>query len=1024
MDLVEVTNGFGTLLPHRTFLLGSDGEPSTQVVALRSFDQLYDNVTFSNPILPVPSWDSEARLPDGSSGNHFIAARFTAPILVESVLTNLPEASVTNNLSGTVSVVALDPATGQSQTVRGRVFIDGSTFGSIDPETNLLAFERWVDLAPGLNGDDKPTSVVPEGLGFPGTQQGVAFPGADDLVAPNVLVFVVDEDDDLSTHETFPEGRSIRMRLTTGVISTAGDSLVDDALASSTVGLDELSPEVGLLPSQPSTLPGIIPGNGATNVDPATSILVQFSEPVQPTSFGALAAPGALPLSSSAVQISFGPPESLTVAPFLVRPASIYDFSVMELIPTLPFPGSGPAEVACSDFSLVNVQVSPAQFEDLQGNVNNSSNSTAFETGQGEPVTNAPVAPDVIVVGRAGSEPSIGVIDLNGFGASTGNPTYDPANPVIEENSNFPNNPNVASQASAMRPPLAPGTCTVNGGSSGVFSLTKNSALDDRLLTSPDILSIGDMMIGHPLDLALNNGPPPFGCQSGAFNVCATNGFKIPSPTPLGGSSSVVQPAQTFQVGSTPPGAGNIISWAPHPNPPPLVFPPPCFSPYIGGQEPTSVSINMALNGGNQAVSAQNLLSANGNPFGNPNTFPPQPPTGLLALEQNTYFIGPVFPPPSSTTACLTYQIRQQIGHFLYVVDQVSNQIVVVNSNTFEVIDRVSVPDPTSLAMSPTLDLLAVTSRTGGQVFFVDIDPNSPTFHEVVETTPVGFGPSGIAWQPDNEDIFVCNEADSSVSVISAFDLTVRKTLLSDVSAPFEVAVTERQTGSGLSRRVYYAFILSRNGRVAFFEAGPEGPAGLGADNIIGQPPFTFSAPRQMQRDQINLNGGVWIVHENPFSASTNTPLGIQGGAVTNLVIQSTSGGGQQAPFGGPPSIAYVFDIAASIGPGVLTGVPVDIAFDNLTNLGGLNGPTNADSGTASIPVNSKHTLRNTGGLRNVNNPRHMFLAIPNSNEAGGVVDVIDLQGGLTRLDTNIFEDGIQSVPVTGVRVLTDYWRQ
>ena len=187
-------------------------------------------------------------------------------------------------------------------------------------------------------------------------------------------------------------------------------------------------------------------------------------------------------------------------------------------------------------------------------------------------------------------------------------------------------------------------------------------------------------MIGHPLDLALNNGPPPFGCQSGVFNLCATNGLKIPSPTPLGPSSNAVQPAAAFQVGSTPPGAGNIISWAPHPNPPPLSFPPTCFSPFIGGQEPTSIVSNATLAMPGGVPGFQNLLAPGGDPFGNPFTNPPQPPTGLLSREQNAYFIGPVFPPPTSTAGCMPFQIRQQIGHFLYVVDQVSNQIVVVLS--------------------------------------------------------------------------------------------------------------------------------------------------------------------------------------------------------------------------------------------------------------------------------------------------------------------------------------------------------
>ena len=43
-----------------------------------------------------------------------------------------------------------------------------------------------------------------------------------------------------------------------------------------------------------------------------------------------------------------------------------------------------------------------------------------------------------------------------------------------------------------------------------------------------------------------------------------------------------VAPVKTEQ------GASNLVSWAPHPNPPPLVFPPLCSTPLIGALEPTS----------------------------------------------------------------------------------------------------------------------------------------------------------------------------------------------------------------------------------------------------------------------------------------------------------------------------------------------------------------------------------------------------------------------------------------------------
>jgi DNA-binding beta-propeller fold protein YncE len=73
--------------------------------------------------------------------------------------------------------------------------------------------------------------------------------------------------------------------------------------------------------------------------------------------------------------------------------------------------------------------------------------------------------------------------------------------------------------------------------------------------------------------------------------------------------------------------------------------------------------------------------------------------------------------------------MRQQLGHFLYSVDTVANQVVVLNSNTFDVITRISTSDPTELAMGPNLDFLAVTNRATGTVSFIDIDPRSRSFH-------------------------------------------------------------------------------------------------------------------------------------------------------------------------------------------------------------------------------------------------------------------------------------------------------
>jgi hypothetical protein len=1025
MNIVEVANGFGALLPHTAYRLDASGNPTTQIVALRTQSDYINNVTSSNPVLKVVTWDNEARLPDGTPGNHFFYARFTSPIDIASVLLPNASGSVSSNLTGAITVVSLDPLTGEAQNVRGRAFVNGQTYGALNPTTGQFDLEDWVGYTAGANGQPKPTALINEALGFPGTQSANGFNGADQLISPNALVFVADTDNDLSTHETFPTDRQLRVRFTSGILSEDGRELQFEGLACSTVGLDDLSPEVRVLPSEPTSLPAINPGNGEEDVDPASPVRIEFSEPVDPASIGSLPT-GTPPLSSSAVKILFGPVGAETDVFFTVLPASPYDLSVMVLQPTFTLPGSGPEEFACDTFARVTVRVASEQIRDLGANLNTQAVETFFVTGEGKAVANAPVAPEAILLGRSGSVPGISVIDLNGFGGSTGNPAFEQFNPIVKGNSNYPNNPNLVNQGGLIFPPIKQGTCTIDGGSEGVFTLTKNSALNDKLLSAPDILSINDMMLGAPLDLAFNNGPSPFGCQSGNPNVCASSGLKIVSPFQVGPNS--LGPAPAGQIGTTQPGTGNIISWAPHPNPPPLIFPPLCITPDINGQEPTSVdSTNPTATPGLPIL--QNLLVPNGDPFGKPALN--LPPNGLLAAEQNSYFRGPSRP-QTTASSCNPYMIRQQVGHFLYVLDGVRSQVVVVNSNRFQVIDRITVADPTSMAMSPNLDLLAVTSRTGGQVSFIDINPNSSTFHQVVKITAVGKGPSGIAWQPNNEDLMVCNELEDSVSVISAFDLEVRKTLKAELNSPFEVAITNRQVpGLGLSRNVYFAFILNRNGRVSLFESGPNGAGGWGYDEVLGQTPFIFPSPKAMQVDQAFLQGAVWVVHENKLNTITGSPTGLPGGAVSNLIMESGLIG--QLPITAVAAGSFLnarqidFSIRSSIGSDVLTGVPVDIAFDNLTNRGGLPAAQGLFGAGVAAQANSKDLVRtsNFGALiSRANGGDYMFLAVPNSNQTGGVVDVIDILGGLKRVDTDVFFPGVQSVPASGVNVLCEYWRQ
>ena len=1032
MDLVHVSNGFGELLPHKVQELDTSGVATGSVRAIRTQADLLQNVIIGNGVLPTANLGASPLLPSGAAGNQFLWVQFTEPIGFDSVLTNAPGAVGSNSLSGTITVLAIDPGTGTSSTLVGRALVGGKTYGG-DPQgtPSVLAQQTWVEL----DGNGNSVVVVQEdgstpGLGFPGTQG--TFAGQHALLKPESFVFVIDTDGDLSTHEAFPSNVEIRMAITTGLENSEGRKLARRAVATTTVGPDTISPEV-LISLPPTSTPFITPGGGQLDVDPLTNIIVHFSEPVQPTSVGSLPSGGA-PLLSAAIAVQFGPNTARVSVPFHALPVSVYDFTTYELTPVFNFPGEGPDLLACGVFNRVDVTVNSTQIVDLAGNANSLPATTFFETGEGPGLINAPVAPDAIYVAAAGPQPGVSVIDLNGFGQSTGDPTFDPASLMFQEGwSNFSYNPNVKFQGSLLLPALQVGSCTVDGGSSGVFTLTRDSALNSLLVRSPQVLKSDDMMLGHALDSSFNNAPAPFGCQAGGGNLCAIDGRKL-FQVMQGGPNTLI-PATPLVLNNpilnTQIGAENVISFAPHPNPPPLQFPPLCVSPYIGGQEPTSIVVVLPpppappppgyVNG----LGLRNLLVP-GDPFGNPAGG--LPPSGLLSPEQNSWFQGP-HAPQAQPSLCTNYLIRQQVGQFLYLIDRARNEIVVFNSNSMAVIERIEVPDPTTLAMSPNLDFLAVSNQSVGLVTFIDINPASSTFHSRVKTTVVGSGPRGIAWEPGNEDILVCNEQDSTLSIISAFSLEVRKTVSSQLHQPFDVVITPRQLGFGFQRGVYFGYILNRNGRLAMYESGPNAVNGWGFDDVIGTAPQTFKNPKTLQPDLINFNSAVWIVHEGPIDPATEVAGEVGIPAVSNLRIESGIIG--QLPLNFQSLLIPQFRdlslaVNVSLGPDVLSGVPVDLAFDNQRNYGGLvNFATTFSAGVA-LPINGKSLVRVVGGTpANTCEPKYMFVAVPNPTFGSeGVVDVVDIGGGFNRVDVSAFQPGVQSIAVKEAATLMDYFRQ
>ena len=119
IEILRVANGFGEILPHKVFRLGPDGEPTDELLSIRTEAELLQNVTSSNYVQPSPNFVAQAVVPGGSPGNHFIYAQFTQPVGIDSVMTGLPSQTDNNSLTGAVVVTALNVSTGESRCVYG-----------------------------------------------------------------------------------------------------------------------------------------------------------------------------------------------------------------------------------------------------------------------------------------------------------------------------------------------------------------------------------------------------------------------------------------------------------------------------------------------------------------------------------------------------------------------------------------------------------------------------------------------------------------------------------------------------------------------------------------------------------------------------------------------------------------------------------------------------------------------------------------------------------------------------------------
>ncbi|MAD34433.1 MAG: hypothetical protein CMJ88_11865, partial [Planctomycetes bacterium] len=763
-----ISTGSGSVYPYRIRTTDSFGNPTSTVVNIESDAILKQFVNGNNGVLPVATLPTTPVLPNGDPGNHFLHFTFSHKLDPDSILSDLLADQANSGLGGALTILAYNPATETTVTVKGRGFVNGITYFN---EGGQLARVQAVEA----NGNDI-TVLDPRAEGFP------SFPGAADLVSKKSFTFVADGDGNLQSLETFPDDRLLRLVVTSAVRDTENDILEQEVGVATTVGPDPNPPEVlGY-----TALPQISPGNNQTGIDPTGSILVRFNKPVQPGEVGAFFEPGLFTPPTGGISLQVTSSASTFPVIYYADPVSFGDLMNYIIRPAYNLPGN----------SQVDVTVQATSINSLNGDLIGNLVTTSYTTGVGPGLVNAPVAPEAVYVGIGGAEPGVSVIDLHGFGQGTGD----------INNTRWPLNPNIG--VPGVVPSMAPGTSNIDAGGAGVLTLTQDTNGSTRLLRDPIISDVTDIHIGAPLDLIYNN-------ENVNRNASRSN--------QVNELLGLVQ-------------SGNTITQPPIPNPPRLIFPPPNPNRAIFGEEP-AVKSSLAPQGalataGPPACAAVGLnLLLVGNPFSSV-----QNEIGVYGTNFMGVFVGPQPPPasPPPPPPFCPFTSRQQVGHFLYVLDRDNRQIVIVNSNRFTVLDTIQLSDPVSMAVAPNMTRLAVTNFASSSVSFIDIDPTSASFHQVVSETRVEAGPTGVAWQPDGEDILCVSSEANQLTVISALDFTVRRTLGGFLNQPIDLVVTERYQATGNTSGVYYAYVLNSNGTIAVYESGPDGVNGIGFNDIIG----------------------------------------------------------------------------------------------------------------------------------------------------------------------------------------------
>ena len=311
-------------------------------------------------------------------------------------------------------------------------------------------------------------------------------------------------------------------------------------------------------------------------------------------------------------------------------------------------------------------------------------------------------------------------------------------------------------------------------------------------------------------------------------------------------------------------------------------------------------------------------------------------PQGGIPENNLRNIITPPFPPPVPV-----------LGTYLYVADGTHHEVRIFDSTTYTPLGiLVGVPSPGGLGISPDLNSLYISNVDQGTVMRVGSNSlQTATFHQVVNTISVGAQPRAVSVNPANEDVFVVNAGENSVSIIDVPGQAER-TRITVGAGPRDVFITDRFTCTGCTF-AYMAFVTNFFGNsVSVYESDSpsnqvnNGPQGKVIDTLGGfQGPSGGTWNRWSNIGFTPVHMGAYIVN------STGTTIENRGATAFGL--------SPQPGFQGQPGFR-TFSTVAVYSTGAVNGSPADCTIDNLSALSAVIGDAKnlakADIQGAGIP--------------------------------------------------------------------------